>query len=113
MEFKVLTTILPRADNPAHACLNTTNTYTFHEPIPDSYAIDLSHYRYVVVSTIHNNDHISHNITSGGFVHDLLGFQYVDQDCNPIAFSDNSRWVSLFTAVAIYVSHFYLHSFIL
>ena len=93
--------MLRRAHNPAHACLNTTNTNTFHEPIPDSYAIDLSHYQYLVVSTIYNNDGRSHKITSEGFVHDLPGFQYVDQDCEKIALGDNSRWVSLFTALII------------
>lgn len=102
MEFKVLTTVLPRADN-------TTSTNIYYEPVSDSYAIDLSHYRYVVVSTIYNNDDITHNITSEGFVHDLPGFHYINQDCETIALSNNSRWVSLFTTLTIticFISHF-------
>lgn len=102
MEFKVLTTIITRAHNPAHACLSTTNTNTFHEPIPDSYTIDLSRYRYTVLSPIDNNDSTAHNVASEGFVYDLPGFQYVDQDCNAIMVSDKSRWVSLFTTLIIH-----------
>ena len=121
MEFKVLTSILPRAHNPAHACLNTTNTYIFHEPFSDSYAIDLSHYRYAVVSSLDNSGTTSHNITSEGFVHDLPGFQYINQDCEATAFSDSSMWVSSFTTLTIvfiacpvlyFFSTFYFPSFL-
>eukprot|EP01032_Pedospumella_encystans_P010371 gene10371-12127_t len=45
----------------------------------------------VVVSSLDNIYNTSHSITSEGFVYDLPGFQYLNQDCETIALGNNSR----------------------
>lgn len=87
----MITTILPRAKSPMNACLNTTTMQTFHEPLPDSYTIDLFHYRYTIVSTLNNKNGSIRAPTSEGLVKGLPGFMFIDQDCNTTVVSDKSR----------------------
>jgi len=91
MKFKVITSILPRAQSFINDCLNSTTLHTFYEPLPDSYTIDLSHSRYTLVSTINNKNGSIQAPTSEGFVKDLPGFVFIAPECNTITVSDMSR----------------------
>lgn len=78
MQFKVVTTILATpTTNVQYTCINTSSTtHRFHEPLSDSYTLDLAQYRYTIVST--NN---SSHCVKEGLVKDLVGFELVGKDC--------------------------------